>query len=207
MARDTTLETARRAAQENLQVAGVASGHRPCATLLANGAICSFDVPANLGDVTCQAGHCTVGLASGQSRRGGAHAPQTVATWVVADAQAGRCLRVVLARRSDDTLRIAYLPWKTVPAARYGTEALSARVVVLTDHAAVEAFDEQISLEDIRLVLDTGTVTQVQPGLVHRIDGRATDGRPTAVCYRLNDRHEVVVITTFLVSEVVGVCV
>ena len=159
---------------------------------------------AEPGAVRCTDGHTTVGLESGPSRRGGTHAPTTIATWVAAVGPSGKCFRVVLTRRDNGSLRAAYLPWKVVPSVRYGAEPLGERAIVFTEHAVAEAQDEDITKDDIVHVFRTGTMTRVQPGLVRRIEGRDASGRTVVVCYRLNKRHEVVIITTFLNSELVG---
>jgi hypothetical protein len=43
-----------------------------------------------------------------------------------------------------------------------------------------------------------GEVVQHQPYGVIRVAGVDTKGRPAIVCYRLNVRHEIVIVTTFL---------
>ena len=149
----------------------------------------------------CPSGHTTVNSLAVGRRAKGTRAPEVLASWVAFDSPSDRCIRVIVTRTSEcDQTKVARIPCKTVPSVRYGIEPLADRDIVLTSHARVEADADELTTADLRHVLRTGQHVQTQPGLIYRIEGPSLSGRPTAVCVRLNSRHEVVVITTFLLT-------
>jgi hypothetical protein len=179
-------------------------GARPCATVGIDGATCVEPVPAGQGPQRCSDGHTTVGLPEPEDTPAQHHlAPVVVARWLARDLVWQRTTKVVVTRTHDGTERLLRRLHKDDQAIKYGTEQLHERNLVLTHHAKAEMDDESIQLSDVWAALLEGEVHQRQPWGKVRMRAVDVTGRPIHVVYRLNTKHEIVVVTAFVESELV----
>lgn len=194
---------------------------RPCAsTDTTSGAPCTHLVAAGVGARTCSAGHVSYGIAAREhnavrsaganpvgevahlaEQRGDARRPEVVARWQTYDSETNRATWWVALRADDGITTLRSRPGqKPVVALRYGTEPLSQRTVTWTHHARREMADEGIDADTVRDVLYHGAVWQQQHKRVVRMRGTDRRGRTIDVVYRINRRHEIVVITAMVAA-------
>lgn len=195
---------------------------RPCAsTDTVSGVPCTHLVAAGVGVRTCSAGHVSYGIATrghatvrsaganpvGEvadltERRGDTRRPDVVARWQTYDSETDRATWWVALRADDGTTTLRSRPGqKPVVALRYGAEPLSQRKVAWTHHARREMADDGIDADTVSDVLHHGVVWQQQHKRVVRMRGTDRWGRTIDVVYRINRRHEIVVITAMVVPE------
>jgi hypothetical protein len=178
----------------------IQGNRRPCWTVDNDGKLCELYVEISEGPQLCGHGHTTFGLVVKEQARYQGHplSPATIARWMSYDAANQRAISTAVLRCHDGTERLLRRQAKVRPVLKYGAQPLTERSIVLTTHAREEMRDEEIETEDLWRVIVHGTVIQRQPYGVVRVSGTDTKGRLVVVCYRLNVRHEIVIVTTFL---------
>lgn len=179
----------------------VGTSLRPCGTFLYDNESCLEMVPVNNGDVMCHSGHTTFNTPRmGEYIPKGELANKPILSWIMYDDEKDKCIKIHLSETHKNEYRLFYGPSKVFPIVRYGSEDISSRKIVFTNHANKRLTEKEISVSDVERVLVEGELIQIQPRLVHRVEGVDSLGRKIGVCYRLNSLHEVVVVTTFVIQ-------
>lgn len=130
----------------------------------------------------------------------GERRPVVEARWQTFDPVSSTATWWAQFRQPDGSVTVRNKPGqKPVPALRYGTEPLAERRIVYTDHGERERLADEISTDTVAAVVVHGEVWQRQHRGVIRSRGIDPAGRTVDVVWRLNRRHEIVVITAMVV--------
>ena len=171
-----------------------AIGLRPCGVTNRETGECQHLVEAREGYHYCPAGHL--------SHCRGVRTPDTAhvtaqTVWFAHDAAANATVQFCATHRPDGTIRLVRRGVRVRTDLKYGIEPMAERTIVFTNHARRQMSAEAIEAADVRSVVLDGELLQEQPGKF-RYRGVDAIGRALHVVYRLNVRHEVVVIATFV---------
>ena len=172
-------------------------GERPCGATDRDSNECQILVPTTEGYQYCRAGHLSICSSI--------RIPDTAwvtaqLVWFAHNIASNSTTQFCATARPDGSVKVSRRKTRLRTDLKYGVEPLERRAIVFTHYAARQVEEDGLSEADVRSVFENGLLFQNQPGRF-RYRGLSVAGRPMHVVFRLNERHEAVVIAAFTEKE------